>query len=158
MTNDQTHQFAPLTASAKPPGTLNAAARAIWRKTLEDSPAGWLALSDAPALAAYAALLARLEVVAREVNALSSEIVDTSHGPQVHPSVRLLDMLARRASQARYELRLNPNARAKSVTLTKLGRDRAAREAGARAQADEDHADRTALLFGGARRAAAVES
>ena len=123
---------------------------------IDGSPYGWFSISDQEPLLQYVRLLSRIDRAQSEVDKLKSEIVHTSHGPQTHPAVRLLDLLTRRASAMREELRINPASRGKALRLTSLGRARAQKIAGAQAiaAATDVAPSRDGLMFGGARVAA----
>jgi hypothetical protein len=148
--------FDSLAPNAPPPITLDKAELAIYRQIIRGVPSGHFTATDAFAIASYAQILLRLEKAHREVAALSSETAQSSHGEHVHPKVRGLDLLLRRAAQMRSELRLSPASR-KRAQLTRLGRERAEAAAGAKAVAAVPSPQRPShLLFGGARAAAAL--
>lgn len=122
---------------------------------IRGAPQGWFTISDREPLTQYVKLLSRISKCQAGVDALKSEICETSHGPQTHPAVRLLDLLNRRASAMREELRINPSSRGKAMRTTRLGRARAEKEQGADdvAAPAEVVPSREGLMFGGARAA-----
>lgn len=161
MTYDQNDGFAPLRGGTVPRGLTDTEA-ASYRSIVDSCPVGWLTRAEEPALIAYIKLQTRIERLQLEIEALDSEVADTSHGPAAHAKVMQHDRLLRRASQYRTELRLNPSARMKAVPRTKLGTARELQEQGAAAQAEGSDAAiaaaraRSQLLFGGERAAAAL--
>lgn len=158
MTTDTT-EFEPLRVDLRTKQTAKLTAQEWERYSaiVTGSPRGWFAASDREPLLQYIRLLTRIDKVQLEVDQLESEICATSHGPQCHAAVRLLDMLNRRASAMREELRINPSARGKAMRITRLGAARAQQLQGAKetaAAAEERVPSREGLLFGGARAAA----
>lgn len=157
MPTDST-EFEPLVVDprAKQQTKLSAPEYARYVSLINGSPHGWFTTSDREPLLAYVRLLTRIDRVQTEVDGLESEICQTSHGPTLHPSVRLLDTLSRRAAGAREELRINPASRGKAQRTTNLGRARSEKIAGAQAiaAATDVAPSRAGLMFGGARVAA----
>ncbi len=138
-----------------PAPKMTGAVRRMYDSILRSAPRGHFALPDQPAVIAYAQVMVRLDKAQEEVAALSSEIVATSHGPQVAPAVRLHDMLMRRSSQLRRELRLTHAKRGNPIPATRRGKERAQAEMGAQARVEEVHRD-PSLMFGGSRAAAMI--